>query len=141
VHFSCQESLHLGLNPRYLDTTNILDLTNNKQREQLCILIVRKDKRKKKYKQSIIGDNSTIICRHKSHHVEEGTAAHLVRRYTHLFNSTGATHSLEYEEHAPTTFQLKNNKYTVKILKRPRGLFNIHVKKTKILPQTKFFFF
>jgi hypothetical protein len=121
--------------------TNILDLTNNKQRGQLCILVVRKDKRNKKYKQSIIGDNSTIICRHKSHHVEERTAEHLVRRYTHLFNSTGATHSLEYEEHAPTTFQLKNNKYTVKILKRPRDLFNIHVKKPKFFHRQSFFFF
>jgi|UniRef100_A0A2K1YT36 hypothetical protein len=60
--------------------TNFLDLTNNKKRGQLCILVVRKDKRKKKYKQSIIGDNSTIICLHKSHHVEEGTTAYLVRQ-------------------------------------------------------------
>ena len=86
MYFGCQESLHLDLNPRYLGITNILNLTNNKQRGQLCILVVRKDKRKKKHKQSINDDNLTIIGLHTPHHVEEETTAHLVRRWMTRFN-------------------------------------------------------
>jgi hypothetical protein len=56
----------------------MLDLTNNKQKEQLCILIVRR--KRKKHKQSIIDNNPTIVYLHESHYVEESIAAHLVRR-------------------------------------------------------------
>ena len=38
-----------------------------------------KEKRKKKYKQLITDDNSTIIYLHVTYHVEEGTTAHLVK--------------------------------------------------------------
>jgi hypothetical protein len=62
------------LDPRYLS------MTNNKQRGQLCTLVLRREKRKKKHKQSIISGNPTIICLHALHHAEEGTTAHLVRR-------------------------------------------------------------
>jgi hypothetical protein len=41
---------------------NMPDFTNNKQRGQLCTLVVRREKRKKKHKQMITGGNSTIIC-------------------------------------------------------------------------------
>jgi hypothetical protein len=68
------------LDRRYMGMTNMYDLTNNKQREQLCILIVKREKRKKKCKQSIIHSNPTIIYLHAPHHVEEGTTAHLVRQ-------------------------------------------------------------
>jgi len=34
--------------PRYLEMTNMPDLTNNKQIGQLCTLVVRREKRKKK---------------------------------------------------------------------------------------------
>jgi hypothetical protein len=38
------------LDPRYLSMTNMSDLTNNKQRGQLCTLVLRREKRKKKHK-------------------------------------------------------------------------------------------
>jgi len=36
--------------PRYVEMTNMFDLTNNKQREQLCNLVLKREKRKKKLK-------------------------------------------------------------------------------------------
>jgi hypothetical protein len=68
------------LDPRYVRIKNMSDLTNNKQRGQLCILIVKREKRKKKRKQSVIGDHPTIICLHVSHYVKEDTNVHPVRR-------------------------------------------------------------
>jgi hypothetical protein len=35
--------------PGYLVMANMPDFTNNKQREQLCTLVVRREKRKKKH--------------------------------------------------------------------------------------------
>jgi hypothetical protein len=67
------------LDPRCLDMANMSDLTNNKQRGQLCTLVVRREKRKKKHKQLITAGNPIIICLHVSHHVEEGKIAHPVR--------------------------------------------------------------
>jgi hypothetical protein len=49
------------------------------KRWQLCILVVRRDKRKKKLKQLITGNNLTIIFIHVLYHVEEGTIVHLMR--------------------------------------------------------------
>jgi hypothetical protein len=46
------------------------------------------------------------------------------KRHTHLLNSEGVTHSLGYEKHESTTFWFKNNKYIMKILKRPHGPLN-----------------
>jgi hypothetical protein len=63
-----------------LGLTSMFELTNNKQIGQLCTLVVRREKRKKKHKQSITNGNSTIICVHALHHVEEGTTAHPVKR-------------------------------------------------------------
>jgi hypothetical protein len=68
------------------------DLTNNKQRGQLCTLVVKKKKRKKKHKQSIINGNPTIICIHAPHHVEEGTTANLVRRWMTRFGHQEASY-------------------------------------------------
>jgi hypothetical protein len=50
--------------PRRVGMTNMSDLINNKQRGQLCTLVVMREKRKKKCKQSIIGSNPTIIYLH-----------------------------------------------------------------------------
>jgi len=50
------------------------------KREQLRTLVVRREKRKKKHKQSITGGNPTMICLHTPHHVEKGTTAYLVIR-------------------------------------------------------------
>jgi len=36
--------------PRYVEMTNMFDLTNNKQRGQLCNLVLKREKRKKKLK-------------------------------------------------------------------------------------------
>jgi len=66
-------------NLRYMGMINTSYLTNNKQRGQWCTLVVRREKIKKKHKQSITGGNPIIICLHVSHHVLEGTTAHLVR--------------------------------------------------------------
>jgi len=66
--------------PRCVGMTNMSDLTNNKQRERLCTLVVKREKRKKKCKQSITDSNSTIICLHVPHHVKEDMTVHLVRR-------------------------------------------------------------
>jgi hypothetical protein len=66
------------------------------------------------------------------------------KRHTHLLNGAGAAHSLECEKHAPATFQVKNNKYIVKILKRFHGPFNYTkcpCKNIKISPKAKLFFF
>ena len=41
-----------------------------------------------------------------------------------LLNGTGTAHSLGREEQAPNAFQLKNNKYIMKILKRPHCPLN-----------------
>jgi hypothetical protein len=46
-------------------------------RGQLNTLIARREKRKKKLKQSIIDDNPTIIYLCVLHYVKEGTLAHL----------------------------------------------------------------
>jgi hypothetical protein len=35
------------IDPRYLGMTNMFDLITNKQREQLCILVVRRERDKK----------------------------------------------------------------------------------------------
>jgi hypothetical protein len=72
--------LETMLDLRYVEMTNMSDLTNNKQRGQLCTLVVRKEKRKKKYKQLITGSNPIIICLHAPHHVEVDTATHPARR-------------------------------------------------------------
>jgi hypothetical protein len=66
------------------------------------------------------------------------------KRHTRLLNGAGATHSLECEKHALATFQVKNNEYIVKILKRSHGPFNYTkcpCKNIKISPKAKFFFF
>jgi hypothetical protein len=42
----------------------------------------------------------------------------------HLFNIAGTAHLLGRVEHAPTTFQIKNKKDNMKILKHPHGPLN-----------------
>jgi hypothetical protein len=79
-------------NPRHVGMTNMSDLTNNKQRGQLCTLIVMREKRKKKCKQSIISSNQTIIYLHAQHHVKEGTVAHPVRRLMARFGHQKTSH-------------------------------------------------
>jgi len=86
-------SLATMLDPRYLSMTNMSNLTNNKQKGQLCTLVLRREKRKKKHKQSIISGNPTIICLHALHHVEEGTTTHLVRRRMTRFGHQKASHA------------------------------------------------
>jgi len=49
------------LDPRYLSMTNMSDLTNNKQKRQLCTLVLRREKGKKKHKQSIISGNHPLL--------------------------------------------------------------------------------
>ena len=90
-------------NLRYMSMINMSYLTNNKQRGQLCTLVVRREKRKKKHKQSITGSNPIIICLHTPHHVLKGTIAHLVRWQMAKFG-VGAAYLLGCEEHTPTTF-------------------------------------
>ena len=61
-----------------------------------------------------------------------------------LFNCAGVVHSLGHEKHNSTTFQLKNNKYIVKVLKRPYGPLNYTkytCKNIKTLSKAKLFFF
>jgi len=67
------------LDPSFLDLTTMIDLTNNKQIGQICTLIFRREKGKKKYKQSIIGGNPTIIYLQMSYHGEKVMVAHPVR--------------------------------------------------------------
>jgi hypothetical protein len=54
--------------------------TNNKQRGQLCTLVVEKEKIKKKHKQSITDGNPIIICLHVPHHMKKGATANPIRR-------------------------------------------------------------
>ena len=69
-----------------------LKLKNNKQRGQLYILTVGREKRKKKQKQSNTGGNSTIINLHAPHHVEENTTVHLRRRWMARFSHRVVSH-------------------------------------------------
>ena len=55
-------------------------LTNNKQRGQLCNLVIKREKRKKECNQLITNNNPIIICLHTPHHVQEGTIVHPVRQ-------------------------------------------------------------
>jgi hypothetical protein len=64
---------------KFFDLTTMIDLTNNKQIGQMCTLIFRREKGKKKYKQSIIGGNPTIIYLQMSYHGEKVMVAHPVR--------------------------------------------------------------
>jgi len=68
-------SLHLGLTPNMAARPKQII----KDKEQLCTLIVGREKRKKKCKQSIISGNPTMICLHTPHHVREDTSSHLSR--------------------------------------------------------------
>jgi len=68
-------------------------LKNNKQRGQLCILVVKREKRKKKHKQSITGGNPTIIRPHAPHHVEERMIAHPRRRWMTKFGHRVTSHA------------------------------------------------
>lgn len=66
------------------------------------------------------------------------------KHHIRLFNGVSAAHSLGHEEHAPTFFCLKNNKYTVKILKHPLILIiiqNTHVNIPKYLKKSLFLSF
>jgi len=56
--------------PRCLCLKVMHDLTTNKQIEQLYTLVARREKKKKKDKQSITNGNSIIICLHAPHHVK-----------------------------------------------------------------------
>jgi hypothetical protein len=78
---------------RYLSMVSMSDLTNNKQRGQLCIIVVRREKRKKKRTQSITKDNLTIICLHVPHHVEESMNLHLMRQRMARFGHREASHA------------------------------------------------
>jgi hypothetical protein len=78
--------------------------------------------------------------------VKKNTTAHPTtgKHHTRLFNGVSAAHSLEHEEHAPTFFHLKNNKYIVKILKHPLILIiiqNTHVNIPKYLKKRLIFVF
>jgi hypothetical protein len=79
--------------PSALGMTTMLDLKNNKQRGQLCTLVVRREKRNKKHKQSIIDDNPTIIYLHAPHHVKEGTTVHPVKRRMTRFSYREASYT------------------------------------------------
>jgi len=60
-----------------------------------------------------------------------------------LLNGTGIAHSLGREEQAPNAFQLKNNKYIMKILKLPHCPLNYTkypCKNIKIPPKAKLLF-
>jgi hypothetical protein len=48
-----------------------MKLKNNKQRGQLCNLASRREKRKKKQKQSITGGNPTTISQRAPHRVDD----------------------------------------------------------------------
>jgi len=68
------------------------------------------------------------------------------KRHTRLLNGAGAAHLLGREEHTPIAFRLKNNKYTMKILKHPHSPLNYTkypCKATKNTPKGKvsFLFF
>jgi hypothetical protein len=65
---------------RYMGMANLSELANNKQRGQLCTLVVMRKKRKKKHKKSITNGNPIIICLHAPHHVKKDTVAHPVRQ-------------------------------------------------------------
>jgi len=66
------------------------------------------------------------------------------KRHTRLLNGASAAHLLGREEHTPIAFRLKNNKYTMKILKRPHSPLNYTkypCTATKNTPKGKVFFF
>jgi hypothetical protein len=67
--------------------------TNNRQRGQLCILVVRREKIKKKHKQLIIGGNPNIIYLHAQHHMEGDMTAHLVRHRMARFGHQKSSHA------------------------------------------------
>jgi hypothetical protein len=54
-------------------------------REQLCTIVVRREKRNKKRKQLITRGNSIMTCLHAPHHVEEGMFAHLMIQRRAIF--------------------------------------------------------
>jgi len=61
-------------------------------KEQLCTIAVRREKRKKKRKQLITCDNSITACVPAPHHVEEGTFAHLMIRWRAIFDHRKMSH-------------------------------------------------
>jgi len=95
-------SSHLGVTPNMAASSH-LGVTPNmaarpkqiiKDKEQLCTLIVGREKRKKKCKQSIISGNPTMICLHTPHHVREDTSSHLSRWWMTKFGHQKASHTL-----------------------------------------------
>ena len=71
-------SLVSGSHVKPKQTVNKQKQTVNKQRI-IMHLVVKREKRKKKHKQLITSDNSSMICIHTLHHVKEGTSTHLSR--------------------------------------------------------------
>jgi ADP-ribosylglycohydrolase len=55
------------------------------KRGQQYTLVVKKEKRKKKFKQTITDDNPIMICLHALLHVKESMTVHLVMRWMSRF--------------------------------------------------------
>jgi hypothetical protein len=91
------------------------------KRGQLCILVVRREKRKKNTNNRspaaiqllFVYTRHTMGKRARLHIQLDGGWPDLAieKRHTRLFNGTGVAHSLGREEHVPIVFWLKNNKY------------------------------
>ena len=68
------------------------------EKQQIKKIIVHfsgqeREKKERKKKKLIIGDNLTIISLHAPHHVEESTPAHLGRRQIARFDHRAASHA------------------------------------------------
>ena len=91
------DSSTLGLkwypNPSTLGLTTLAKLKQTTNREQLWTLIVKREKRKEKCKQSITSCNPTMISLHAPHHVKNGTFAYLFRRHMTIFDHQEVSHA------------------------------------------------
>jgi hypothetical protein len=91
------DSSTLGLkwypDPSSLGSTTLTKLKQTTNREQLCTLIVKREKRKEKCKQSITSCNPTMISLHAPHHVKNGTFAYLFRRHMTIFDHQEVSHA------------------------------------------------
>jgi len=142
--------------PSALGMATMLDLKNNKQRGQLCTLVVRREKKIKNtnnrssttiqplsiYTRHIIWNRARLRIQLNAGWPDLTTE----KRHTRLLNGAGAAHLLGREEHTPIAFRLKNNKYTMKLLKHPHSPLNYTkypCKATKNTPKGKvsFLFF
>jgi len=86
-------SLAVMPDPKHVKMTNMPDLINNKQRGQLCTLVIKRKKRKKECNQLITNNNPTIICLHTPHHVQEDMTAHPVKQRMTRFGHQETSYS------------------------------------------------